>query len=212
MKAGFTQLIRLKKPDIAAAIETMVRAFRNYSLFTYFYPDMEERERRMPATFRCSIRRCLLYGEAYAISPYMEGVVLWLPSSKVAMTPWQTLRCGKVSLALTERPEVRRKTVSFNEYAVPMHRRLMPQEHMYLWILSVDPAFQGEGLTTRMLAPMLERLDRRGLPCFVETHAEENVPIYRHFGFEVLDESLLPGTQIGHWALARKPHRLSFRT
>ncbi len=205
MSISFKELIKLNSSHIKPASETLVHAFYNYSLFTYFYPEISERERHMPSTFQCGIKRCLLFGEGYATSPYLEGIVLWLPSSRVRLTFWQMLRCGKMGHAFKEKRESTRKEKLFNDYAIPMHQRLMPQPHMYLWILGIDPAFQGGRFSTRLLAPMLDRLDRKRLPCFVETHAEINVPIYQHFGFEIMDESVVPGTDIGHWAMGRKP-------
>ena len=205
MNMDLKQLVKLDSAHIQPASETLTRAFYDYSLFKYFYPDAEERQKYMPATFQGSIKRCLMFGEGYGTSPYMEGIVLWLPSKRVKLTFWQMLRCGKLGKVFKEKKEAIRKAKQFDDYVIPMHKKLMPEEHMYLWVLGIDPSFQGGGLTTRLVAPMLERLDRRHLPCFVETHAEKNVPIYQHFGFEILDESFLPGTEIGHWALGRKP-------
>ena len=206
MESEIKQLLRLDRSQIEDAAETLARSFRDYSLFEYFYPELSEREKRMSPNFRCNIKRCLISGEAYATSSCMEGIALWLPSDNVEPTLWQKLRCGQIGLALTETRAALRKMKLFNDYILPLHKRLMPQKHMYLWILGVDPAFQGEHLTTRLLAPMLSRLDRQEIPCFVETHAEKNVPVYQHFGFEIMDKSILPGTQIGHWSLGRKPH------
>jgi hypothetical protein len=44
---------------------------------------------------------------------------------------------------------------------------------------------------------MLERLDRKGTPCYLNTQNEKNVGLYEHFGFQVVDRQMIPGSSIG---------------
>jgi len=85
-----------------------------------------------------------------------------------------------------------------------MHKRAAPFRHMYLQLLAVDPVHQGEGLSGRLLRPMFQRIDREGLPCFLETQAEKNVAIYRHFGFRVVEAGIVPGSNVHSWAMLRE--------
>jgi predicted N-acetyltransferase YhbS len=50
-------------------------------------------------------------------------------------------------------------------------------------------------LGSRLVEPILERPDRDGLPCRLETSDPANVPFYRRFGFEVEDPAFeaIPG-------------------
>jgi hypothetical protein len=55
---------------------------------------------------------------------------------------------------------------------------------------------------------MFARIDREGLPCYLETENEKNLPMYQRYGFRVLEESQLPGTETASWAMLReKPPR-----
>ena len=42
-----------------------------------------------------------------------------------------------------------------------------------------------------------------GLPVYLETAEEQNVRFYEHFGFTVVDESTVPGTNFTNWAMLR---------
>jgi len=42
------------------------------------------------------------------------------------------------------------------------------------------------------------------LPCYLETHRRQNVSLYRHFGFQVLEEVGIPGTAVRQWCLLKK--------
>ncbi|MFH1626439.1 MAG: GNAT family N-acetyltransferase, partial [Pseudomonadota bacterium] len=81
---------------------------------------------------------------------------------------------------------------------------LVSFKHWYLWIVGVEPQSQGKGYASKLLRPMLTRIDKDGLPCYLETLDERNVPIYEHLGFKVVDESTVPNTSITNWAMLRE--------
>jgi ribosomal protein S18 acetylase RimI-like enzyme len=86
-----------------------------------------------------------------------------------------------------------------------VHRRLAPFKHIYLQSLGVDPAFHGRGHAGKLLRHMLGRLDAEGTPCYVDTQDEDNVGLYEHFGFSVMEASTVPGTEFPLWAMVRQP-------
>lgn len=55
---------------------------------------------------------------------------------------------------------------------------------------------------------MFARIDREGLPCYLETQDEQNVPLYQHFGFKVVNKSTIPETKLTNWAMLREKHEL----
>ena len=34
--------------------------------------------------------------------------------------------------------------------------------------------------------------------CYLETNADKNVPIYEHFGFKVVEKTVVPGSNVKH--------------
>jgi hypothetical protein len=52
---------------------------------------------------------------------------------------------------------------------------------------------------------MLERIESEGLPCFLETQNEKNVPLYEHFGFEVIYRETIPEVELTNWGMVRSP-------
>ncbi|UCB43991.1 MAG: GNAT family N-acetyltransferase, partial [Dehalococcoidales bacterium] len=93
---------------------------------------------------------------------------------------------------------------AYNRYVMNLHRKMALGPHWYLHIIGVDPAYQGQGLASRLVRPVMERIDREQMPCFVETHSGKNVDIYRRFGFEVAMEDKIPGTELTSFAMFRK--------
>ena len=80
------------------------------------------------------------------------------------------------------------------------------QPHWYLALLATDPAVQGRGIGSALLAPVLERCDRDQTVAFTETQKEANVSWYARAGFDVTREIRLPGTPTV-WCLLRQPGR-----
>ena len=68
----------------------------------------------------------------------------------------------------------------------------------------VDPGCRGRGYRSLLIRAKLAELDKQNVPCYLETMKEKNVSIYRHFGFEVVEEGIIPDTDVPMWAMLRK--------
>jgi GNAT superfamily N-acetyltransferase len=198
------RLLRLSPGQVRPVAEMMARAFEDYPLTAYFYPDAATRREKIARGFRSLLRFGVLYGEVYATSSAFEGAAMWLYSRNSRRTLWRNIRSGNISALFP--PAFRRnpRQRSYMGYAMAVHQRCAPYPHMYLQLLGVDPDRQGEGYSGRLLRPVFHRLDEEGLPCYLETQAEKNVAIYRHFGFKVVEEGIVPGSQVCSWAMLRE--------
>ena len=58
------------------------------------------------------------------------------------------------------------------------------EPHWYLALLGTDPAVQGRGVGSALLAPAMQQADAEGVSCYLETQKEANIAYYRRFGFE----------------------------
>lgn len=72
-------------------------------------------------------------------------------------------------------------------------------------MLGVEPVSQGKGIGSRLLEPMLRRLDQDDFPCYLETDRERNLGFYRRFGFQVRREGFVPGGGPAFWTMVREP-------
>lgn len=54
------------------------------------------------------------------------------------------------------------------------------------------------------MKPMFARMDTEHLPCYLETDTRDNVLIYQHYGFKVVEESTNTGTETAIWAMLRQ--------
>jgi ribosomal protein S18 acetylase RimI-like enzyme len=203
MKHDLNNLIRLKKADIKAGGEMLARAFQDYPLMEYFVPDGNKRKRKLPGVFRMQVRHGLKYGEVYATSTKIEGVAIWFPHHSPHDAWWSNFISGRFLVPFIVGMETMKRQQAFGAYAGGVRKRVVSFPHWYLQVLGVDPEYRGQGVASRLLKPMFDRIDKEGLPCFLETQAERNVALYEHLGFRVAEEGTIPGSDIRSWAMLR---------
>ena len=204
MNEQTNKLLRLTRKDRDAGAAVLGRAFTEYEMLRYYFQDEAERH-AVAVTFGfIALSVCLKYGEAYASSAKMESVAAWLPPGKAPFGGWQIIRSVPLSVLFRFGRQGASRMQAYGRYIDNMHRKLVPYPHWYLQIIGVDPAYQGQGFSSQLVRPILERIDREHLPCFLETNTEKNVAIYRRFKFEVVSEDKIPGTEVTSFAMLRK--------
>ena len=192
--AGAVQgLIRLSKDQVGPAAEVLTRAFFNDSKLTYLLPDEEERRKRARYLFEFELRYGLRYGRVYATSQRLEGIAVWLPSEKSGITSWRAFRSGALKLRKGLGKEYMARLLEFADLVDMYHTKDAPGPHCYLFFIGVDPAFQGQGFAARLMTPILIELEKKDIPCYLNTQNERNIPLYEHFGFRVVGRVTLPG-------------------
>lgn len=86
-----------------------------------------------------------------------------------------------------------------------LHKKLAPFRHWYLFILAVDPVWQGKGFGRKLLEPGLSRLDGIKMPCYLETFRADTAVMYEKFGFRLLQQSSLQEGKLQVFCMLRKP-------
>ena len=85
-----------------------------------------------------------------------------------------------------------------------MEKKHPREPHWYLAVLGTDPQHQGKGHGSAVLEPVLDRCDLEGVPAYLESSKEANVPFYERHGFQVTDTHDFPkGPRI--WLMWRDP-------
>ena len=204
MTADSDGLVRLERSQLKPAAEVLARAFYDDPLFAYYFSDASQRKNMSPRLFQFWLRYAVAYGEIYAISPDLEGVAVWLPSEKANQTLWRRIICGSFFLYFKLSRELMAKRRPVIEFVSLIHKLRAPFRHWYLEFIGVKPELQGKGYAGTLLRAMFARLDKEHLPCYLETQNPDNVPIYQHYGFEVVEEAVIPGTGLRHFAMLRE--------
>jgi ribosomal protein S18 acetylase RimI-like enzyme len=203
MKNELNCLLRVDKSGIKQASAALSSAFFNYPLMEYLFPDEIERKLGLFSLFEYYLYYSIRYGEVYTISSNFEGVAIWLTSDNYHMGFFRTLRAVPLPVIFRMGSTANERMKGTDGYMDAVHKRLMSPPHWYLGTLGVVPEMQGKGYASKLLNPMLARIDEAGLPCYLETQVEARVSLYEHFGFRAIDKSIIHGTDITNWGMLR---------
>ncbi len=201
-------MLKLEKKHIKPVSLMLSRAFKDD--LKDVFPDPEERRVKTHYVNEFLLLRDYSNSRAFITSPQLEGIAVWMHSDKRKKRPfWRILTSGAIWPAIIIGIKALRKMQAFDQYVERKHKELASNKHWYLAVLAVDPQHQGKGYASKLLNEMLSYIDEEGLNCYVETEGEKNVSMYQHFGFEVVDEFVVPGTKDKLVAMLRKPKTIN---
>jgi len=196
---------RVHQKNIAAQV--CACAFTDYPMITSYWPDRGRRARHLEWYWACAVKYGLRYGEAYTTSD-VAGISVWLPPGQTHITTWRYVRAGYLPLPLKMGvKQFFTQTMKGDKLVHQVHEEIISGPHWYLFIIAVDPDRQGRGIGTMLMQPGLEKADTQGLPCYVETHDERNVPFYLKHGFDLVRIELVPGSDLRFWCFLREPSK-----
>ncbi len=91
------------------------------------------------------------------------------------------------------------KVLSFN-----WHKEFIAGRHYRIKIIAVDKELRGTGAFRKLITPAIDFADREKIPMVLETHNPSNVPLYEHFGFELVKTIKSDETPIEQYCMIRK--------
>ena len=197
-------MMRMERKYIKPASLMLGRLFED-QLKTIF-PNPEERKAKSPYVAELELRTSLPTSLVFITSPQLEGIAVWVHSDNWGKRPfWRLVIAGLDWPAFKIGVRALYKMEKSNNFMESKHKQLVQGKHWYLALLAVDTPYQGKGFGSMLLNEMLNRIDEEGLPCYLETFGEKNPSMYQHFGFQVVDEYVVPGDKEATIAMVRQP-------
>jgi ribosomal protein S18 acetylase RimI-like enzyme len=176
----------------------LARAFHDDPLTSHLIPDLAVRATALPRMFKLLFKLGLPYQACY-VTNGCEAASLWRPPDGWHVTIWQYITNAPELLGIFGGGVL--NVMSTMDQVEKVHPK---SPHWYLQTIGTDPAMQGKGFGGLILRDQLARADAAGLPCYLESSKDTNIPIYKSFGFEVTGEIRIPnGPTL--WPMWRKP-------
>jgi ribosomal protein S18 acetylase RimI-like enzyme len=188
------------KRDLSAAGHSLAAAFDDDPVWRWLVGDRRSFSWRTGQLMR-SITAMHLGTDSVWISPGAGAVGVWAPPRRYRTTTSQFVAVAHRFVPAAGVSGMKRFS------AIGALDNLHPAEpHWYLAVLGTDPAQQGRGLGSAVMAPALARADAEATGCYLESSKESNIAFYRRHGFEVTGTHDLDG---GHgprlWLMWRQP-------
>jgi GNAT superfamily N-acetyltransferase len=190
-----TAPIVLRRGQERAGAAALAAGHADYPAFRHLFPDPRRRAKVLPTFFEATVRDAIPYGSVLAAADgeRIDATAVWLPPGRFPWTAARKLRATPAFIRIMAAAP--RAFPAFMRYGSTMEAAHRDEPHWYLVVLSVRPERQRQGLGSGLVEPILDRADRDGVPCRLETSDPANVAFYRRFGFEVADPAFaaLPG-------------------
>jgi GNAT superfamily N-acetyltransferase len=169
--------------DVPALAATIADAFFDDPTMLWIAPDDERRRVVGPAAFRPSASSIERLGGAW-ITEDGTGAALWIPPGGVVPAEDEAEAFGQQLAEVLDGGELERLEAlmaAFDEH-------LPTEPHAHLQLHGVRPTAQGRGLGSALLEAVLPRLDRDGVPAYLEATNDGSRRLYERHGFEHLDD------------------------
>jgi ribosomal protein S18 acetylase RimI-like enzyme len=199
-------LYKVQKRDIVRAGKVLADAFQRDPIWNKICEGDPDFEKRFRALFEVPVRYCLKYGEVYAPSENLEGVIGLVPGKYADMNAWRAIRSGGMSLGMRMGLKTAMKMGTiFKQIVKDRREHTAGCAFLYVLVFGVATGLQGKGFGRKLIGAAIEKSQREGLHLYLETETEENVKMYEHFGFRLLKRITLPVVDLPMWEMVREP-------
>ena len=192
-----------KTENISSVLDSVALAYENYPLFNYLICENSKAtpiKQILASSIKSSKTEfiCISLGEeSKATAIFVKPIYKGSPT-----IPF--LLAGGLKLILKYSPSIILRLLNYEKYAMKMKSKYSDNNCWYLYSLTVHPDYQHKGLATKVITPMLNFFDATGQSCYIETNDSQNVPLYEHFGFKLMETGNIPKTKVVHYSMRRE--------
>ncbi len=190
--------------DEAAVVAT--RAFQFDPFFVHLAPKPLIRARGLALFWRSELGvlgdRAEPFG-AFDHDGRLIGVSVWVKPGGYPLPIGAQLRQAAGAFrALIPQPSA---LVMGSKYLLAIDKAHPREPLWYLLMLVTDPPVQRRGIGGALQEVILEKADAEGLSAYLETQNAHNLPYYRRFGYEVVEELHPVAGGPPLWTMRREP-------
>ena len=200
-KAG---LYIVQKKDLDRLAEIAADAYQDYPLHNWFTKGKYDKK-ASKLLMQISLKTMTEDAIIYADSEEMNGFAAWLPFGFTGNKALPFLFNGGLRLFFHAGFGLIGRLMKFETYAMNLKKEFTDNYDWYLFNLSIKKDAQGKGIASKLMRPMLQFCDDEKMVAYLETNKDVNVGLYKHYGFELMREELVPETPVMHYAMVRNP-------
>ncbi len=184
-------------PRLAAAL---ARAMHDDAVSKWMVPDEARRRRLLEPGFELLLRKVWFEKDESYTTDGIAGACVWERPGEWKMGVVDQLRLfpAMARVYLRALPRVMRGMAAFESN----HPERL---HYYLPMIGVDPEWQGRGIGSALMRPVLARCDSERMPAYLEASTPRNRALYERHGFVVTEEFRLGKDSPPVWRMWREP-------
>ncbi len=197
-------LYLVQEKDLERLAEVAADAYEDYPLHNWLTKGKYDKK-SSKLLMQISLKTMTKDAVIYADSEEMNGFAAWLPFGFTGNKAMPFLLNGGLKLFFHAGFGLIGRLTTYEDYAMNLKKEFTGHYDWYLFNLSVKKDAQGKGIASKLMRPMLGFCDDEKMVAYLETNKESNVGMYKHYGFELKKEEIIPKTTVMHYAMLRNP-------
>ena len=194
----------VQKKDIERLAEVSADAYRDYPLHNWLTKgkyDAVASKLLMEITLKTMTEDAIIYADSEEIN----GFAAWIPFGFTGNKAIPFLKSGGFRLIFHSGFGIISRLSYYEKYAMNLKKEYTDHYDWYLFNLSIKKDAQGKGIASKLMRPMLNFCDDERMVAYLETNKEANVGLYKHYGFDLMKEEMIPKTPVMHYSMVRQP-------
>lgn len=181
---------------------TMADGFSHYRLFEWVC-GKEYDMTKMSLFWRITIELADEAAVCLADSAELNSVLVYLKPEYEEPSLWDYLRKGGVSLLWNMGLRSAMRLLTFDSAAKRISQQYRTEGCGYIVGFATRVDRQHCGYGSRPMKALLRYLDERGESCYIETLRKENLAIYEHYGFHLMEQHNFAPADLTIYAMRR---------
>src|SRR3954471_21709197 len=188
-----------KADDLASVTDALVSAFHDDPVMLYIFDKPGGRAKKQRALFMSEAKRSLKKGALHTTADGpAKGGAIWMAPGQWKTGGLELLGQLPLMFSLGTASPRALALLSQIEKTPPADPR---------WSLAIRGTateHQGKGVGSALIEPVLTKCDTEGIPAYLESSKDSNIPFYKRHGFEVTGEiTMKDGPTL--WPMWRDP-------
>ena len=200
-KAG---LYIVEPTDLDKLAQVAADAYQDYPLHNWFTKGKYDATASR-LIMQISLKTMTKDAVIYADSPDINGFAVWLPFGFTGSKTLPFLANGGLKLIFHSGLGIIGRLLAYENYAMNLKKEFTDNYDWYLYNLSIKKDAQGKGIASKLMKPMLNFCDNEKMVAYLETNKESNVSLYKHYGFDLKKQEVIPKSPVTHYAMVRYP-------
>ena len=200
-KAG---LYIVQKKDLERLAEVAADAYEDYPLHNWLTKGKYDKK-ASKLIMQISLKTLVEDAIIYADSEEINGFAVWLPFGFTGSKTLPFLFSGGLELIFHSGLGIIGRLLTYENYAMNLKKEFTDNFDWYLYNLSIKKDAQGKGIASKLVRPMLKFCDEEKMVAYLETNKASNVTLYKHYGFDLKKEEVIPKSTVTHYAMVRNP-------
>ena len=200
--SAFKDCYVMQRGDIERFADTLADGFSQYNLFNYACSGKYDHG-KMSRFWAYNIVLNLPDAICIADSKEVNSVLIYIPPRSKEPGLLSYLKAGVVKMAF--KTGLRRSILlsRFDTEAQKVAQRYKGADDGYLFAFATRLNKQGQNYGKPLINALLRYLDATGQGCYLETLKPENVGLYEHFSFRLMEQTVIRPCNLTMFAMYR---------